>query len=163
MKLHATLLSCAALLALAACSQKTDVAEGAAADPSAAPAPETEEAVMPADETAACPVLASRNWTAWVNAMPGPDMKPALHVAGEIDLPAPGYAIAWREGMADRSATPVQRLILTATPPAGIVTPAVTTESVTYEGPALVVTYGGVIVMCGGEPLAQIDEVTVAQ
>ena len=118
---------------------------------------------MPADETAACPVLDSRDWTAWVNAMPGPDMKPTLHVAGEIDLPTPGYTIAWREGMADRSAMPVQRLILTATPPDGMVTQVVTPTPVKYEGPALVTTYGGIIVMCGGESLAEITEVTVAQ
>lgn len=163
MKLHTALLSCVALTALAACSQQTGVAEDAAGDAGAAAPQETQETAMPADDAAACPVLESRNWTAWVNAMPGPDMKPALHVAGEIDLPTPGYTISWREGMADRSAMPVQRLMLTATPPGGMAAQVVTTESVKYEGPALVTTYGGIIVMCGGEPLAEITEVTVAQ
>ena len=96
MKLHTALLSCVALTALAACSQQTGVAEDAAGDAGAAAPQETQETAMPADDAAACPVLESRNWTAWVNAMPGPDMKPALHVAGEIDLPTPGYTISWR-------------------------------------------------------------------
>ena len=118
---------------------------------------------MPADDAGACPVLDSRNWTAWVNAMPGPDASPTLHVTGDVDMPTPGFVFEWREGIADRSATPVQRLTLTATPPDGMVAQVLTTETVRYEGPALVTNYGGVIVMCGGEPLAEITDVTVAQ
>ncbi len=144
-----------AFLLTVACAP-ADVANGEAA------APEEDE-MADGGEATDCPVIDSRNWSAWVNAMPGPDAKLTLHVAGEIDLPTPGYNISWQEGMADRSMTPVQRLMLTATPPDGMVAQVITTENVKYEGPALVKTYGGVIVMCGGEPLAEIDDVVVAE
>lgn len=142
----------AALLSVAACAP-ADVADGE-------PAPPGDD--MP-DHAMNCPVVESRDWAAWVNAMPGPDAKLTLHVTGEIDLPTPGYKIYWQAGMADRSMTPVQRLMLNLTPPDGTVIQMTTTEMVKYEGPALVENYGGVIVMCGGEPLAEITEVTVAR
>ncbi|WP_375207202.1 hypothetical protein [Hyphococcus sp.] len=144
----------AALLSIAACAP-ADVGGG---DPMP---PET--GAPDGDDAMACPVIDSRDWAAWVNAMPGPDAKLTLHVAGEIDLPTPGYDISWQAGMADRSMTPVQRLILNLTPPDGMVAQVITTETVKYEGPALVENYGGVIVMCGGAPLAEITDVTVAR
>ena len=158
MSLSRAALSCAALLSLVACAPSNDPEE----DTSAVAAIEGEE-MMPAPQEADCPVIESRNWSAWVNAMPGPDAKLTLHVTGEVDLPTPGYEVSWREGMADRSATPVQRLMLTLTPPEGMVTQVITTETVNYEGQALTKTYGGVIVMCGGAPLATIDAVVTAQ
>ncbi len=159
MSLFRPALSCAALLSLAACAPSNDPEE----DTSAVAAIEGEEVMMPAPQDADCPVIESRNWSAWVNAMPGPDAKLTLHVTGDVDLPTPGYEISWREGMADRSATPVQRLMLTLTPPDGMVTQVITTTPVSYEGPALTKTYGGVIVMCGGAPLATIDAVVTAE
>ena len=155
----------AALFAAASCAPATDVDEGPGADDAAVTNAQEEDLMATGEmnETASCPVLDSRNWSAWVNAMPGPDAKLTLHVTGEIDLPTPGYEVSWEEGMADRSMTPVQRLILTATPPDGMVAQVVTAETVAYEGPALVKTYKGVIVMCGGEPLAEINDVTIAE
>lgn len=151
-----------ALVALAGCAAETEVEEASASE-EASPETAMDEPAMASTESAACPVIDSRNWTAWVNAMPGPDSQMKLYVTGEIDLPTPGYEISWTEGMADRSMTPVQRLMLTVTPPDGMAAQVITTESVRYEGPALVKTYGGVIVMCGGSPLAEIDDVTVAE
>ncbi|WP_375200992.1 hypothetical protein [Hyphococcus sp.] len=150
-----SLLSCVAFFPLAACGGADNTEAGA-------DSPEVSETSTP-QAAAECPVIEARNWSAWVNAMPGPDAKPMLHVAGDVDLPTPGYDIAWQEGMADRSATPVQRLMLTLTPPDGMAAQVVTTESVKYEGPALTKTYGGVIVLCGGEALAEIDEVVTAE
>lgn len=161
LRFRSVMVAGAALVALAACAQESESTQSPAADGEAAT--DAEEPATASDESSACPVLDSRNWTAWVNAMPGPDAKPTLHVTGDVDMPTPGYAFEWREGMADRSAMPVQRLMLTATPPDGMVAQVLTTETVSYEGPALTTTYGGVIVMCGGEPLAEITDVTVAQ
>ncbi len=160
MNARLSLLTSIALIALAGCAP-AEVEEDVAGEEIDATQPE--DTAMAPDDSEACPVIASRNWEAWVNAMPGPDSQMKLIVIGEIDLPTPGFEISWREGMADRSATPVQRLLLTATPPGGIVTPATATESVRYEGPALTRTYGGVIIMCGGSPLAQIDDVPVVE
>lgn len=162
------MMTAGAFLWAGACSPSADnpEAESPAGDSAAVTEmdePEMEEDDAVADMSDACPVIDSRNWSAWVNAMPGPDAKITLHVTGEIDLPTPGYEISWQAGMADRSMTPVQRLMLTLTPPDGMVAQVITTETVKYEGPALVKTYGGVIVMCGGEALAEIDDVTLAQ
>jgi hypothetical protein len=162
MHIRLSLFTSIALIALAGCAPEADVDDDAAVEEEAATM-ETEEPAMAAADSEACPVIEGRNWAAWVNAMPGPDSQMTLHVTGEIDLPTPGYEISWSEGMADRSMTPVQRLMLTVTPPDGMVAQVITTESVHYEGPALVKTYGGVIVMCGGSPLAEIDDVTVAE
>lgn len=111
-------------------------------------------------QTAGCPVAQSRNWTAYVNRMPGPDARPMLNVQGEIDLPTPGYRIELLAGRADRSATPVQQLALELTPPGGIVAQVIQTEMVRFQGPAIASRYRGVTIMCGGKALAEITEVS---
>ncbi|WP_411818240.1 hypothetical protein [Hyphococcus sp. DH-69] len=110
-----------------------------------------------------CPVIASRNWNAWINAMPGPDATRSLHVTGEIDLPTPGYEIEMIAGVADRSAIPTQRLIIKATPPSGMVTQVITTESVSYSGPAIADLYRSIMVLCGDTVLTEITELQLAQ
>lgn len=135
-----------AAAALAACTPT--------AEPPAAPEqPET---------AAACAVIESSDWAAWVNAMPGPGAQRTLIVTGRITLPTPGYTAALREGPADRSAMPVQQLILDLTPPSGMVSQALFTEEVRFEGTAIAQTYRGVRVMCAGSPLAEITEVQTA-
>ena len=152
----------AAVAALAACAPGGDRAERASGEGDADKTiPGESEAI--GDAMDACPVLESSDWTAWVSAMPGPDATPTLHVTGKADMPTPGYRFSVEAGMADRSAMPVQRLILTATAPDGMVTQVVTTETVEYSGPAITTTYGGVMIMCGGEALAEITDVMVAQ
>ncbi len=111
----------------------------------------------------ACAVIESRTWAAWVNAMPGPKAANTLIVTGEIVLPTPGYTATLTAGMADRSARPVQQLILTLTPPDGVVAQVLTPTSVRYEGPAISQQYSGVRIMCGGAMLTEIDDVPVAQ
>lgn len=117
----------------------------------------------PPPKGAACAVIESRGWAAWVNAMPGPGATRQLIATGEIVLPTPGYKVAVTAGAADRSATPVQQLILDLTPPSGPVAQVLTTESVRYQGPAISMTYRGVRIMCGGAMLAEITDVPVAQ
>ena len=95
--------------------------------------------------------------------MPGPDSRHTLHVSGEVDMPTPGYAFEWRVSAADRSATPVQRLLLTATPPDGMAAQVITTETVRYQGPAIAKLYKGILVMCGARVLADIPDVSIAE
>jgi hypothetical protein len=149
-----------AFLALAACAPADKEAAGKTADDVSALA---EETAVNTTEAAACPIIDSRNWHAWVDAMPGPDSKMTLHVVGEVDMPTPGYSFEWREGIADKSATPVQRLMLTATPPDGMIAQVITTEQVNYEGPAITKMYRGILVMCGGSVLADIPDVSIAE
>lgn len=107
----------------------------------------------------ACAALDSRDWAAWVNRMPGPGAQARLIVTGEIDLPTPGYTITLREGPADRSAIPMQHLILDLSPPAGMVAQVVTTETVRFEGRAIAAQYRGVLIRCAGQTLATINDV----
>lgn len=110
-----------------------------------------------------CPIMESRDWAAWVNAMPGPSATKELIVTGQVTVPTPGFTIALTAGMADRSATPIQQLILTATPPGSMVPQVLTTMPVRYQGPAISMQYRGVRVMCGGQMLTEITDVPVAR
>ena len=118
---------------------------------------------VPPVQVGVCPLIESRAWAAWVNAMPGPGATRQLIVTGEIVLPTPGYQITLTAGAADRSATPVQQLILNAAPPSGVVAQVLTTESVRYQGPAISMQYRGVRILCGGKMLTEIMDVPVAQ
>jgi hypothetical protein len=141
-----------AALALAACGQTNTT---------------TEPAPTPAAEASAaagnCAVVANRNWTAHINAMPGPNAQRTLIVTGEADLPTPGYTVALDLGPADRSAIPVQQLVINTTAPTGIVSQVVTPYPVRYEGPAIAQQYRAVRIMCGGQQLAEITDIVTAQ
>ncbi len=115
------------------------------------------------DPVTSCPVIESRDWAAWVNAMPGPGAKAQLIATGQVTMPTPGYTVTLTAGIADRSATPTQQLILTATPPSGPVTQVLTTQPVRYQGPAISMQYRAVRIMCGGQMLSEIDDVPVAR
>lgn len=158
-------LAALATIALAACAKKEEApaaAPAAAAAPEAAPradeAPAAEETVMAKAEDAAapCPVLDSRNWTAWT-APDGDGHR--LTVAGEVDMPTPGYAISWRDGPADRAMPPGLRLHLDAAAPADLVMQVVTPTPVSYSTKADGARYRVVTVLCGGEAIAEIAEV----
>jgi hypothetical protein len=143
----------ALILALGACQPSTT-----------AETPAVEAAASEAATTATgCVVAESRNWTAHVNAMPGPNAQRTLIVAGEVDLPSPGYSATLTEGPADRSAVPTQTLNLVVTPPpagsaqAQVITPT----AVTYSGRAIAQQYRGVRIACEGQQLAEM-EVTIA-
>ena len=111
-----------------------------------------------------CAVIESRNWQAWINAMPSvPPGGPTLIVTGELVLPTPGYKAVLSAGAADRSATPVQELILTLTPPDGPVAQVLTPTPERYEDPALSLQYGGVRILCGGAMLTEFTDVMVAR
>lgn len=132
----------------------------AAASALAACAPDT-KAEGPDPMT--CPVIDSRDWAAWVNAMPGVDAQRTLIVTGEIDLPTPGYAVSLETGVADRSLRPVQELLLILAPPTDPVGQVVTPTPVRFETPAIAPEYRGVRVRCGDTLIADITDVPVAQ
>ena len=158
--MRSVIVSIIAFSAIAAhgCSPASESDSNADAN-DAADAGDQMELAQPAD---ACAVLESRDWRAWVNAMPGPDAAATLIVEGEVDMPTPDYEFAWEVGMADRSAIPMQRLHFKATPPEGMAAEVITTEAVRYEGPAIAQSYRAVVVVCGDETLAEIEDVTTA-
>jgi hypothetical protein len=106
---------------------------------------------------AVCPVSSS-DWQAWVNAMPGPGSSPKLVISGQVTAPTGGYTFGWSDFRVAES-YPVQVFVeLTATPPAGMATQALTTQDVRGEWPVSP-PVGSVTITCGGQTLARIAPV----
>jgi hypothetical protein len=109
---------------------------------------------------AACPI-ASSDWHAWVNAMPGPNSGPKLIISGQVTVPTGGYSFGWSDFRVAES-YPVQVFVnLTATPPAGMATQALVTQQVRGEWP-LSPPVGSVTIQCGGKTVARIAPVETA-
>lgn len=155
-------LTIAALAAVCACAKNEDAA------PAAAPAPiAAEELAAPAEPQAlaeepaaapaiGCPVIDSRNWKAWTES-DGTGM--TLHIAGEVDLPTPGYAATLTLEASDRAMPPGQFVSLEATPPEGLVAQVVTATPVSVEAPGAYPEYRSVTITCGAVTLAEIAPV----
>lgn len=109
----------------------------------------------------ACPVIDSRDWSAWIDAQPGPDAARRLHVRGEVDLPTPGFQAVWRLGPADRRRIPSQILDLTFQPPEGMVIQVVSSERLAFETHALYPGYASIKIRCGDLLIAEIAPVEI--
>jgi len=114
----------------------------------------------PGPMPAACPI-ASSDWHAWINAMPGPGSTPRLMITGQVAAPTGGYTFGWSDFRVAES-YPVQVFVdLTAAPLAGMATQALTTQEVRGEWP-LSPPVGSVTITCGGKTLARIAPVETA-
>jgi len=133
------------------------LALGACASTDAAMKPEPPAAATPAPK--ACPVIENSGWKAWVNRMPGPGATPTLIVEGQVTLPSAGYTIELKLGRADRSAVPVQQLILEAAPPADQAAQVLTQQTARIDTPAIAAKYKAVQIVCGGDVIAEITDV----
>lgn len=110
---------------------------------------------------AACPVVGSSDWAAWVNAMPGPNARPTLIVTGKVTVPTGGYRFEWRD-MRVMESYPVQVAAdLHVIPPAGPATQALVTHDVRGEWP-ISPPVGSMTVRCGDQVLARIAPVETA-
>lgn len=140
-------------MGLAACAPVSKPSEPLASDSGAQTAKQPDATVNP------CPAIASRNWSAWLSAMPGGgDVR--LTISGEVDLPTPGFKVSWTEGPADRAMPPSQRFSLALTPPEGMVAQVITPTTVKYEGKATYPAYRSIIVRCGNKVLATIADIS---
>ena len=109
-----------------------------------------------------CAVGGSRNWTATLDAMPGPGKTgPTLTITGEVDLPTPGYQTVLIAGPADRMMPPSQRFRLESSAPGGMVAQVVTPTPVTYRATADYPAYRAIVIQCGDRSLATITDVAV--
>lgn len=143
------LLLAAGCLALSACTPPSPIDGGTPPEPGR--------------EVVECPVIESRGWTAWIDALPGPDAVRTLHISGEVDLPTPGYTVELVPGPADRMMPPGQRFSLVARASPGMAAQVVTPTPARYEGKATYPSYREIIIGCGGRVLARIDRIEVAQ
>jgi len=110
-----------------------------------------------------CPITASREWTAWVNRMPGPNSRPMLVVSGKVVTATGGYQVAFDRFMQIREAQPAQAFVtlFVADPEGAPVSHAQATHEVRWEWP-LNQPVGSVVVRCGDKTLAEITRIQTA-
>ena len=108
-----------------------------------------------------CPIAGSSDWTAWINAMPGPGARPTLIVTGKVTVPTGGYRVEWADFRVAES-YPVRVFgDLRVIPPSGGAIQAVVTHDVRGEWP-MAQPVGSVTIRCGNRVLARISPVETA-
>lgn len=118
----------------------------------------------PPPDMDSCPIVSSRDWRAWVNAMPGPDARPTLHVSGTVVAPTAGYRIEFRPNLLVRESYPVQVVAtLQPFPPSGPAAQVLTTHDVRWQWPLTSGPVGSVTIECGDRQIARIEPVAVAR
>lgn len=111
-----------------------------------------------------CPITASRDWTAWVNAMPAPGARgPALVVSGKVVTSTGGYQVAFERNMQVRRGQPPQAFVTlyVAPPEVPAASQVASTHEVRWEWP-LSQPVGSVVVRCGDKTLAEITNIQTA-
>lgn len=132
---------------LCACSEESPPVDQTKAAPDTPPA------------TNGCPVTESKDWQAWVNAMPGPG-EPKLNITGNVTFSKPGITALFSLGPLDRRMPPSQRIIMTAVKSAETLE---ATQTLSASLPALAKSYRSIIIVCGDDVLASITDVEIAQ
>lgn len=116
----------------------------------------------PPGADARCPIRTSRDWTAFVNRMPGPDARPTLVISGDVVTSTAGYEVKFDPHLKMRESYPVQAVaVLQVTPPSGPAAQVVETHQVRWEFP-LSQPVGSLEIVCEGETLARISQVQSA-
>ena len=110
--------------------------------------------------SAACPVLASSDWRAWVNAMPGPGSRPTLHVQGYVTLPSADWSARFVDSRVMES-YPVQVVVELDATRDGMGVQVPVTREVRGSWPSEE-KVGAVTVLCRGTTLARISPVETA-
>lgn len=121
-------------------------------------------AVPPADEPRpgfACGATGASDWTAWVNAMPGPGARPTLIATGKVTVPTGGNRFEWGD-LRVMESYPVQIVAeLRTIPSEGAATQATVTHDVRGEWP-IDPPVGSFTLRCGDMVLAQVSPVETA-
>lgn len=107
--------------------------------------------------TADCIVSGSRDWQAWINAMPGPNDGPTLIVTGTVDTPTGGYQMVLAPKLEQNPADASQVVATIVGKGAGeIATQAVTAHQVRGDFPLGQRQVRSVAIRCGNTTLAEI-------
>lgn len=167
------ILAAAALLAVAACNTYQDP-YGAEPYPYPAPAPYPQEPYPPPPAPypggqpyqpapPECAITSSRDWTAWINRMPGPNNRPMLVVTGKVTTATGGYQVAFDRYLQIRKGYPPQAFatLNVASPGTAPVSQAQVVHEVRWEWP-MNQPIGSVIVRCGDKTLAEITRIQTA-
>lgn len=110
-----------------------------------------------------CPISASRDWQAWVNAMPGPNSRPMLAVSGKVVTPTGGYQVAFDRDLQIRRDQPPQAFVTlhVASPDVPMNSQAAVTHEMRWDWP-LNQPVGSVVIRCGEKTLAEITNIQTA-
>lgn len=110
-----------------------------------------------------CPITASRDWQAWVNAMPGPNARPMLVVSGKVVTATGGYSVAFDRYLQVRRGQPAQAFVTlhVANPDMPAASQAQVTHEVRWDWP-LSQPIGSVVIRCGDKTLAEITSIQTA-
>ena len=109
-----------------------------------------------------CLATDSRDWQAWVNAMPGPNARPRLIVTGKYTAPSGGYTYRWGD-LRVMESYPVQVSVqLIPIPPSGYASDALVEHEVRGEWLASP-PIGSLTVTCGDMVLGRVSPVETAQ
>ena len=110
-----------------------------------------------------CPISSSRDWTAWINRMPGPNSHPMLVVSGKVVTSTGGFQVAFDRDIQIRESFPAQAFVtlFVADPEGAPVSQAQATHPVRWEWP-LNQPVGSVVVRCGDKTLAEITSIQTA-
>jgi hypothetical protein len=108
----------------------------------------------------ACPIVASSDWRAWVNAMPGPNSQPTLHVVGNVTVPSADWTARF-VGSRVMESYPVQVVVELDATSSGMGIQVPVTREVRGSWPSEQAV-GSVTVMCRGATLARISPVETA-
>lgn len=146
----------AAMLMLTACQPTASVAPDT---------PVSSDMPVPPDApfapTRDCPILGSFDWSAFIDAMPGPGSQPRLIISGKLRVPTGGYRAHFSD-MRVAESYPVQIFLdLAVTPPSGPATQAITTIDVRGEWP-IAPPVGSITIRCGRQVIGRIDEIVTA-
>ena len=163
------LIPAAALFLLCACQPSAPnepVAAPKAASPAAPDTPVSSDDPAPTDSRfvpqSDCPILGSSDWTAFINAMPGPGARPTLIVTGKVRVATGGYRAIFSD-MRVAESYPVQVFLdLNVTPSPGPASQAIETLEVRGEWP-MAPPVGSVAIRCGNQTLARIANVEIAR
>lgn len=118
-------------------------------------------AQQPTAASGACPLIASSDWAAWVDTMPG-EGGPRLIVTGKATVPTGGYRFDWADPVVAES-SPIQISVqLRPVTPSGMAMQAIVTHEVRSEWRSEK-RVGSVRILCGGQQLALISPVETAQ
>jgi hypothetical protein len=109
-----------------------------------------------------CLISSSRDWTAWINRMPGTGA-PTLVISGKVTTPTSGYQVAFDQRIQIRRGYPAQAFVTlnVAAPGGAPVSQTAVTHEVRWEWP-LNQPVGSVIVSCGDKTLADITRIQTA-
>jgi hypothetical protein len=104
-----------------------------------------------------CPVIESSNWVAKLTPASHDGASTSLFVSGDLTLPTPGYSVDLKIGKADRSAVPTVFVVISTTPPVGMIAQVLDTQTVSMTADAPASRLRSAIVICGNTRLFEID------